>query len=112
MPRKSRRGPIKPGKRSRKRDSRPNVYIAPTEDGTEEDGRGASPVTAETAVTAASPARRVRRAATPRVRSLHGRQSQLRSAIFTQHLPQELKKLGLLTVGLAIVLGVLTVTLR
>ena len=112
MPRKSRRRPVKPVKRSRKRDSRPNVYIAPTEAETEEDGRDASPVTAETAVTVTRPDRRVRRAATPRVRSLRGRQSHLRNAIFTQYLPQELKKLGILTVGLAILLGVLTVTLR
>lgn len=108
------------GGRGRRRDRRTNVFVAPEKSGAAEveddsaleqtaddssaevvaDGSSATPGRSQTAVQA--------RRARARARQSRG---SVRSEVFTRTLPTELRKLGMLTGGIAVALIVLTVVL-
>lgn len=102
MPRKSRRSAIKFGGSSRKRGSKPNVYVAPEVD---EGNENTSQLPAQTPNIHADSTRTRRRQ--PRRLT-----APMRTEIYTKYLKQELTKLGVLTLALSITLGILTFTLR
>ena len=107
MPRKNRRTKINFAGRSRRRQSTPNVYHQ-EDDPEASDSRGDDD-TLEAALTSDAPSdsRRSRsRRATRR-----GRNAPLRAAVYAEYLPRELRKLGVLTGGLAIILVALTVVI-
>ncbi len=112
MPRKSRRTSINFGKRNRRgRTTTPNTYVDPNfdadsgeviEGGEEELGPEAQ----------ARLTRRQQRAEARQARGGgRGRQAPMRAAVYSEFLPAELRKLGMVTAGLAVVLVVLTFTI-
>ena len=99
-------------RKSSGRESRPNVYIPPargaparTEEPPEVAPADGVPISATVVTTAQSVAAR-------RARARAGRQVRARSEVFTRSLPQELRKLGVLTGGAIVILIVLTFVLR
>ncbi len=111
MPRKSRRTRINFGKRNRRgRTTTPNTYVDPNFDadsgevieaGEEELGPEAQ----------ARLTRREQRAEARQSRGGRGRQAPMRAAVYSEFLPAELRKLGMVTAMLAVVLIVLTFTI-
>ena len=115
MPRKSRRTKINFNRKSSRRESTPNVFMDSEEqigDGDSEDvaseDSGPSVGSGEAA---ARESRRRQRDESRAVRGRRGRQAPMRVAVYGQYLSAELKKLGSITVVLAITLVVLTFTL-
>jgi len=98
--------------RSRKKRSRPNVFLADTSAAPKEPrdippaATGAEPAAPEAA---ASP-RTTRPAA--RARAVRGQQVRARSEVFTHYLPQELRKIAVLSTAMLVALILLTVFLR
>ena len=111
MPRKSRRTKINYGQRNRRsRQSTPNTYVDPNFDaGTGEvsdSGDDELDPEAQARLT-----RREQRADARLVRGRKGRQAPMRAAVYSEYLPAELRKLGMVTAGLAVVMVVLTFTI-
>ncbi|MEE8362993.1 MAG: hypothetical protein V3S18_02865 [Dehalococcoidia bacterium] len=110
MPRRSRRIASSHSRGSSRRERRPNVYAGPVPDGPADDDATETPPApadapvAGTEATRPSPRRPARARRTGPVRS--------RAAVFTQDLPRELRKLGVVVAGTVVILGVLTVFLR
>lgn len=125
MPRRSRR--VSPTQSHRGgREHRPNVFMGPVpedkesddddlllddpdDDGLEEISEEESSAEAAAAPTGVARGRRAERRRAARAR--RGAGARNRAAVFTQSLPAELKKLGVMVGGTAIILGVLTVLL-
>ena len=101
----------------RGRDRRPNVFVQEStprgrEEIDEEDpidtvGAGAAPDTTDTAAVAAVSTGRARRLRAQR----NSRQARVRSEVFTRSISKELRKLGVLSGGVAIILVVLAFVL-
>ncbi len=113
MPRKTRRTKINFGKRNRRgRQATPNTYVDPNFDAgsgevKESESDGELDPEAQARLT-----RRQQRADARLARgSRGGRQAPMRAAVYSEFLPAELRKLGMVTAGLAVVLVVLTFTL-
>ncbi|MCH7739263.1 MAG: hypothetical protein IIC93_03860 [Chloroflexi bacterium] len=111
MPRKSRRTKINYGRRSRShRESTPNTYVDPNFDA----GTGEVSDSDDDELDPEAQARltrREQRADARLVRGRKGRQAPMRAAVYSEYLPAELRKLGMVTAGLAVVLVVLTFTI-
>lgn len=115
MPRKSRRPAINYKKQSRKKSSSPNVYVPPEEEeAAAENGARRDAAGAETGQQpAAGREERRRRRAQSRVgRGSRARNAPLRSTVYAEFLPQELRKLAVISAGLAVALVALTFTLN
>ncbi|MBM3956975.1 MAG: hypothetical protein FJ313_02845 [Gemmatimonadetes bacterium] len=117
MPKRgSRRLAQKASTRSRKRRSRPNIFIADTDVAPEESrDTGPTPAPAETpAPEAAVPLPLAGRPArsTPTFRAARGQPARSRSEVFTHYLPQELRKLAILSAAMLVTLIVLTIFMR
>ena len=115
MPKRgSRRLAKKASTRSRKKPSSPNVFVADTraEGETTEAARALTPSEPAAPEAVAGPARAARSGRPPaRARAARGQQVRARSEVFTHYLPQELRKIGILTAGMLATLIVLTVFL-
>lgn len=126
MPRRSRRVSPTPSQRRGRREHQPNVFMGPVpEDKDREDEdlplddlddgelvETGEEESSDDAVAVPSPAARGRRAERRRAaRARRGAGARNRAAVFTQNLPSELKKLGVMVGGTAIILGILTVVL-
>ena len=111
MPRKSRRTKIKFGRRNRRsHESTPNIYVDPNFDtGTGEVGDSDEDELDPDAQ--ARLTRRRQRADARLARGSRGRQAPMRAAVYSEFLPAELRKLGMVTAGLAVVLVILTFTI-
>ncbi len=111
MPRKSRRTRINFGRRNRRsRATTPNTYVDPNFDaGTGEVGDSDEDELDPDAQ--ARLTRRQQRADARLARGNKGRQAPMRAAVYSEFLPAELRKLGMVTAGLAVVLVVLTFTI-
>ena len=99
---------------TRKKQSSPNVFVADAEAErrTTEAADNATPPEPRAPEAAADPARAARPARPPaRARAVRGQQVRARSEVFTHYLPQELRKIGILTAGMLVTLIVLTVVL-
>ena len=117
MPKRgSRRLAKKASTRSRKKRPSPNVFVAdarPQPERPRDDVRApaspesAAPETAEAAPRIGRPDRPAARTRFPR-----GQQVRARSEVFTHYLPQELRKIGILSAGMLTALILLTVFLR
>ncbi len=111
MPRKSRRTKINYGRRNRRRrESTPNTYVDPNFDAEtgEVDDSDDDELDPEAQ---ARLTRREQRADARLSRGRRGRQAPMRAAVYSEFLPAELRKLGMLTAGLAVVLVILTFTI-
>ncbi|MCH7734870.1 MAG: hypothetical protein IH868_07835 [Chloroflexi bacterium] len=111
MPRKSRRTKIKFGRRNRSsRAHTPNTYVDPNFDA----GTGEVSDSGEEELDPDAQARLTRRrqrADARLARGSRGRQAPMRAAVYSEFLPAELRKLGMVTAGLAVVLVILTFTI-
>jgi len=121
MPRRNRRTSQTQNRLHGRRESTPNVFMGPVpEDSTtedddlllddsdlEEDDDSSEDATATSGGAARGKRAERRRAA----RARRGAGARNRSAVFSQNLPRELKKLGVMVGGTVIILGVLTVFL-
>ena len=99
---------------TRKKQSSPNVFVADAEAErrTTEAADNATPPEPHAPEAAADPARAARSVRPPaRARAVRGQQVRARSEVFTHYLPQELRKIGILTAGVFAILIVLTVFL-
>jgi hypothetical protein len=109
MPRKNRRTKVNFAGRSRRRQSTPNVYIQ--EDDPEASDVSSEDDSLESALTSdATPGSRTSRSRSRRA-TRRGRNAPLRAAVYAEYLPRELRKLGVLTGGLAVILIALTVVI-
>ena len=112
MPRRgSKRLAKQASRKGSRRDARTNIYVPETRvnDGSDEHviaGRSDVAVTDSAAITKNDSNEPTA------MRSQRGRQMRVRTDIYTQYLPHELRKLGVLTLGIGIVLSLLTVVLR
>lgn len=126
MPRRSRRVSPTQSHRRGRREHQPNVFMGPVPEDKERDDEDllldelddgelaetAEEESAADAVAVPSPAARGKRAQRRRAASARrGAGARNRAAVFTQNLPSELKKLGVMVGGTAIILGILTVVL-
>jgi hypothetical protein len=115
MPRKSRRTKINFNRKSRRRESTPNVFMDSEdqigEGVSEDDGAEDGGLSVGSGEAAARESRRRQRAETRALRGRRGRQAPMRAAVYGQYLGAELKKLGMITGALAIALVVLTFTI-
>ena len=112
MPRKgSKRLAKQASRKGARRDARTNIYVPETQDN---DGNDENIVSgpSDVAVTDSSAPTKNNFNEPTTMRSQHGRQMRVRTDIYTQYLPQELRKLGVLTLGIVVVLSVLTIVLR
>ncbi len=111
MPQKSRRTKINYGRRNkRSRESTPNTYVDPNFDaGTGEVSD--SEIDELDPEAQARLTRREQRADARLARGRRGRQAPLRAAVYSEYLPAELRKLGMVSAGLVVVLVVLTITI-
>ena len=121
MPKRgSRRLAKKASIKSGRKRSRPNVFVsdAPAEPREAPDAPRAAtppePAATEAAPEAVAAPARAGRPARPstQARTVRGQQVRARSEVFTQYLPQELRKIGILSVGMLTALILLTVFLR
>ena len=102
---------------TRKRQSSPNVFVADARAGLETTAaaaaaRNATPSEPAAPEAVTDPARAARPTRPPaRARAVRGQQVRARSEVFTHYLPQELRKIGILTAGMLAILIVLTVFL-
>lgn len=111
MPRKTRRTKINFGKRNRRsRESTPNTYVDPNfNPGT---GEIDEPEIDELDPEAqARLTRKQQRSDARLARGHRGRQAPLRAAVYSEYLPAELRKLGMVATLMALVLIVLTFTI-
>lgn len=102
--------------RSRKRHPRPNIFVA-DRDIEAEEPRGAAPaptpVEPPPSEATSSPPVATRPArSTPAFRAARGQPVRSRSEVFTHYLPQELRKLGILSGLMLVVLILLAVFMR
>ena len=115
MPKRgSRRLAKKASTRSHKKRSAPNVFVADAraEEETPEAARAATVPEPAAREAVAGPARAARPGRPPaRPRAVRGQQVRARSEVFTHYLPQELRKIGILSAGMLATLIVLTVFL-
>jgi len=103
MPRKgSKRLAKQASRKGSRRDARTNIYVPETR---VNDG-------SDVAVTDSAAITKNDSNEPTAMRSQRGRQMRVRTDIYTQYLPHELRKLGVLTLGIGIVLSLLTVVLR
>jgi len=99
---------------TRKKQSSPNVFVADAraELETTAAARNATPSEPAAPEAVTDPARAARPTRPPaRARAVRGQQVRARSEVFTHYLPQELRKIGILTAGVFAILIVLTVFL-
>jgi hypothetical protein len=115
MPRKSRRTKIKFNRKSRRKESIPNVFMDSEdqigEGVSEDDGAVESGLSVGSSEAAARESRRRQRAESRAIRGKRGRQAPMRAAVYGQYLGAELKKLAMISGALAIALVVLTFTI-
>ena len=117
MPKRgSRRLAQKASTRSKKKRSTPNVFVADTRSEPEEPREAAPAAPPEPAPpeAVAAPPRSDRPPSRPvaRPRAVRRQQVRPRSEVFTHYLPQELRKIGILSAGMLTALILLTVFLR
>ncbi len=112
MPRRgSKRLAKQASRKGARRDARTNIYVPETRDNNGSDEHivvGPSDV----AVTDSSAATKKDFNEPTSTGSQRGRQIRVRTDIYTQYLPHELRKLGVLTLGIVVALSVLTIVLR
>ena len=112
MPRRaSKRLAKQASRKGGKRQSRPNVFV-PRPAPVRETGDETAPAVVEAAPEDGSAMATGRGRETVRPRMGRSRQIRARSEVYTQYLPQELRKIGVLALGIVAVLTVLTVILR
>ena len=120
MPRRNRQTSRTQNRLQGRRERRPNVFMGPApEDQDPEDDHllsesdlGEDDDTADDASDSTGGTARGKRAERRRAaRARRGAGARNRSAVFSQNLPRELKKLGVMVGGTVIILGVLTVFL-
>ena len=120
MPRSNRRS--SPSKRRGRRERQPNVYMGPVpEDKDPEDDdlllddedldESEDEASEDSSESVATPARGRRAERRRAAQARRGAGARNRAAVFSQNLPRELKKLGVMVAGTVIILGVLTVVL-
>lgn len=116
MPRRNRR--TSPSQRRGRRERQPNVFMGPVPEDKDPDDDDLLLDEAdldesedEESEASASPARGRRAERRRAAAARRGAGARNRAAVFSQNLPKELKKLGVMVAGTVVILGVLTVVL-
>ncbi|MEX0761638.1 MAG: hypothetical protein WD208_01585 [Dehalococcoidia bacterium] len=114
MPSKKPSRKATPGKRRSRRESRPNVYVAPPKTDSRSRDEEEAVAEPENGIASRSPALSTARpiSTARRQRAARARQGRPRSEVFTRSVPKELRKMGVISVAIAVTLGVLTVVLN